>query len=290
LFTGNEVRIVTDKDYYKVLGVNENVSAEEIKKTYRKLAFQYHPDRNPDSEETMKEINEAYAVLSDESKRREYDSYRYRYGPSARDQFRRSYAEQDIFKDSDIYQIFEELSRAFGFSRPEDIFSRSNFYGNQYRTFEFKGPGFFGKGTFFFRQMQTGQQEQIKRSQYRSEEKADRPSLSSTLFLKGLKLFQKHVAKKYGLEIPENGRDWNDVIKITPEEAAAGGKVEYRYRQGNNPRDLLVKVPAGIRNGQKIKLKGLGGEGQYSGAPGNLYLKVKIRVPILKRIAEFFKQ
>jgi len=279
-----------DKDYYKVLDISENASAEEIKKTYRRLAFQYHPDRNPDSEETMKEINEAYAVLSDERKRKEYDSYRYRYGPSARDQFRRSYAEQDIFKDSDIYQIFEELSRAFGFSRPEDIFSRSNFYGNQYRTFEFKGPGFFGKGTFFFRQMQTGQQEQIKRSRYGSEEMAYRPSLSSGFFLKGLKLFQKHVAKKYGLEMPENGSDWNDVIKITPEEAAAGGKVGYRYRQGNNPRDLLVKVPAGIRNGQKIKLKGLGEEGKYNGTPGNLYLKVKICVPILKRIAEFFKQ
>ncbi len=151
-----------DKDYYKVLGVSESATAEEIKKTYRKLAFRYHPDKNPGSEEMMKEINEAYAVLSDQKKREAYDSYRQRYGPSARDRFRQSYAEQDIFRDSDIYQIFEELSRAFGFSRPEDIFSRSNFYGNQYQTFEFKGPGFFGKGTFFFRPMPTGHQEQTQ--------------------------------------------------------------------------------------------------------------------------------
>lgn len=55
-----------DKDYYCILGVSEDAAAEELKRTYRKLAFQYHPDRNPGSEEMMKEINEAYAVLSDD--------------------------------------------------------------------------------------------------------------------------------------------------------------------------------------------------------------------------------
>ena len=99
------------KDYYKILEVNEDASPEEIKKTYRKLAFQYHPDKNPGSEDMMKEINEAYAVLSDQKKREAYDSCRQRYGSSARNRFRQSYAEQDIFRDSDIYQIFEELSR-----------------------------------------------------------------------------------------------------------------------------------------------------------------------------------
>ena len=182
---------MTDKDYYKVLDVSEDAAAEEIKKTYRKLAFQYHPDKNPGSEELMKEINEAYAVLSDQKKREAYNSYRQRYGSSARGQFRQNYAEQDIFKDSDIYQIFEELSRAFGFSRPEDLFSRNNFYGNQFRTFEFKGPGFFGKGTFIFGQMSTGHQQQIRRSQRPAGEiPIQQPSLSSRLLLKGLNMFR----------------------------------------------------------------------------------------------------
>jgi len=280
---------MTDKDYYKVLGVSESAPAEEIKKTYRKLAFQYHPDKNPGSEEMMKEINEAYAVLSDQKKRAAYDSYRQRYGSSARDQFRQSYAEQDIFRDSDISQIFEELSRAFGFSRPEEIFSRSNFYGKQYQTFEFRGPGFFGKGTFFYRPMQTGNPERIRRDQYRTEVMTDRPSFKSRIVLKGLDMFQKHIAKKYGLEFPENGKDWYDIIKITSEEAGRGGKIGYRYLKGGNPRDLLVNIPSGIRDGQKIKLRGLGEEGKNGGAPGDLYLKVKIRVPILKKIVEFFK-
>jgi len=281
---------MTDKDYYHVLGLSENTTAEEIKKTYRKLAFQYHPDKNPGSEERMKEINEAYAVLSDRKKREAYDSFRQRYGASARHQFRQSYAEQDIFRDSDIYQIFEELSRTFGFSRPEDLFTRNNLYGNQFRTFEFKGPGFFGKGTFMFRPMSTGYQEQIRRSQPPAGEMpGPQSSLSNRLLLKSLSMFQKHIAKKYGIEIPENGKDAYDVIKITPEEAASGGNVGYYYAGGANPRDLLVKIPAGIKDGQKIKLRGLGGEGKNGGIPGNLYLKVKIRIPFLKKLGEFFK-
>lgn len=191
---------MTDKDYYKILGVSESAAAEEIKKTYRKLAFQYHPDRNPGNEEAMKEINEAYAVLSDPGKRREYDSYRQRYGSFARDQFRQGYTERDIFKDSDIYQVFEEFSRAFGFSRPEDIFSQNKFYGPQYRSFEFKGPGFFGKGMFFFGKMPTFDQEQMIRSRYQQGAMPEyQHRLFSKILLKGLNLFQKHVAKKYGL-------------------------------------------------------------------------------------------
>ena len=66
------------EDLYKILNVEKNASAEEIKKAYRNLAFKFHPDRNPgdkSAEENFKKINEAYSVLGDEIKRRQYDQY-----------------------------------------------------------------------------------------------------------------------------------------------------------------------------------------------------------------------
>jgi len=281
---------MNNKDYYKTLGISEDATAEEIKKTYRKLAFQYHPDRNPGNEEMMKEINEAYAVLSDPRKRREYDSYRQSYGSFARDRFRQAYTEQDIFRDSDISHIFEELSKVFGFSGPEDIFSRNTFYGTQYRTFEFRGPGFSGS-FFFFGPMSKVYQDMMKESlAQRGEAPAYRHSLFSRILLKGLEAFQRHVAKKYGLELPERGRDIQDKITIPPEVALAGGKVQYHYMKPGNSRDLMIKIPRGIKEGQRVKLRGMGRDGSHGGEPGDLYLKVKIRTSFLKKVKEFIRK
>jgi len=279
------------KDYYKILGINQDASFEEIKKTYRKLAFQYHPDRNPGKEESMKEINEAYAVLSNERKRREYDSYRQSYGFFARDKFRQTYTDQDIFKDSDINQVFAELSRIFGFNKPEDIFSRSTFYGNQFRDFQFKGPGFTGKGFFFFGSMPKTYQDILRASRYQTgKAPAYRPSIFSKIFLKGMKVLQNHIAKTYGFQLPERGKDIEDEITIPSDVASAGGKVRYHYANPDNPRDLMIKIPMGIKEGQKIKLKGMGKDGRHGGESGDLYLRVKVHTPWLKKIKDLFRK
>ena len=107
-----------EKDYYQILGVDEKADEKTIRDAFRKLALQYHPDRNrdnPDAASRMKEINEAYAVLSDPEKRNRYDALKQAYGSGAYDHFKQSYTEHDIFRGSDINQILNEISRAFGF-------------------------------------------------------------------------------------------------------------------------------------------------------------------------------
>jgi curved DNA-binding protein len=101
---------VFQKDYYQVFGLNRGASEDEIKRAYRKLALRYHPDHHPDdseSEEKFKEISEAYAVLSDPIKKREYDT-------SGHVRFKRWYSSEDIFRNFDFDQLFKEFGVGFG--------------------------------------------------------------------------------------------------------------------------------------------------------------------------------
>ncbi len=109
------------RDYYEVLGLTKNATTEDIKNAYRKLALQYHPDRNksPGAEEKFKEISEAYAVLSDAEKRKRYDTYGH---VGAEEVFRGSEANFDeIFRDMgfggfrDIFEQIFERGGGFGF-------------------------------------------------------------------------------------------------------------------------------------------------------------------------------
>ncbi len=103
-----------EKDYYKTLGLDRQATDDQIKKKYRTLALKYHPDRNKENkaaEEKFKEINEAYAVLSDSQKRRQYDTF----GSS---RFHQRFNQQDIFRGFDIGDILKDI----GFST-DDVFS-----------------------------------------------------------------------------------------------------------------------------------------------------------------------
>jgi len=98
------------KDCYQVLGVDSDATQEEIKRAFRRLALRYHPDHNPEdpkqAEEKFKEVNEAYEVLSDEAKRRQYD-----YLMSRLEQRRRVFMVEDILRGSSSSGILEELLR-----------------------------------------------------------------------------------------------------------------------------------------------------------------------------------
>ncbi len=252
------------KDYYETLEIDPGASEKEIKETYRRLAFQYHPDKNPDDAaavEKMKSINEAYAVLSDPGKRRQYDNLRQTYGNTAYDRFRQGHSENDIFRDSDINQVFDEFSRMFGFRNFEDIFREA--YGPGYRTFEFRQGNVFGRGFVFTGRMGGPGTTSIGRK--------GGGMLSGVLG----KLAGYAFRKLTGIDGPREG-DRYDVLKLTPEQAGRGGKIAYTDK--TQSREVIITVPPGVTEGKVIRLKGLG--------PGDLYLTVEITKPLLKKIAD----
>ena len=119
---------MTKRDYYDILGVQKGASSDEIKSAYRRLAMQYHPDRNKDggAEAKFKEISEAYAVLSDDNKRGAYDQY-------GHDAFSQQFSQEDIFRGTDF----------------ESIFRNSGFYSDDdFGTFENMFSSFFGQQGF----------------------------------------------------------------------------------------------------------------------------------------------
>lgn len=262
------------KDYYEVLEISFEATGKEIKEAYRRLAFQYHPDRNasdPGAVERMKGINEAYAVLSDPAKRQRYDNLRQSYGGSAYDRFREGYSENDIFRGSDINQIFEEISRSFGFRGFEDIFKEV--YGTGYRTFEFRNGGVFGKGFIFTGHMGRG---------------AFRPGAKQGVGSRILGKLAGYALKKMTGIGADDGGDRYDFLRLTPEQAKNGDKVPYTDK--GSSRNILITVPPGVFHGQMIRLKGMGSEGTPFAAPGDLYLKVEIAKPLLRTIRDLFKK
>jgi DnaJ-class molecular chaperone len=258
-----------ERDYYDILSVPSGASEKQIKAAYRKLAFRYHPDRNTGDSgaaDKMKAINEAYAVLSNSAKRKDYDDLKRQYGPSAYNRFRSSYTENDIFRGSDINRIFEDMARAFGFRGFDDVFNEA--YGEGYRTFEFKRPGFSARGFVF-----TGP---LRRT---AQKQAPPVALG--------KLSRYLLEKLTGIELPQSGADVKEPIDLTSQEAQEGGPYPYYYRKRS--KKLVVMLPKGLREGQRIRLAGIGEEGKGGAKSGDLYLEVKIRKPLMQKLKDWFQ-
>jgi len=261
---------MSTKDYYQILGVDRKADAKTIKNAYRDLAFKYHPDRNEknsDSADMMKMVNEAYAVLSDEKKRHEYDAMQSQFGENAYGQFRSTYTEQDIFKGSDVHQIFEEMARSFGLRGVDSIFS--DFYGSGYQRFEFKRHGLHGKG-FIYRG--------------RAGKRYGRSMAGGAS--RGVGRFAKYLLQKAtGVRLPQMGEDIHDSIYLSPELAQSGGPFAYNHQKRS--KKLVVNIPVGTREGQQIRLAQMGAMGKNGGPAGDLYLKVKLKKPILEKTKDF---
>jgi curved DNA-binding protein len=218
------------KDYYASLGVPRTASADELKKSFRKLARQHHPDVAKDkkkSEEKFKEINEAYEVLSDPEKRKKYDELGANWKQGAE------------FRPPPGYGNFGggQSPRGRGMSAED------------FET-QFGGTGF----SDFFEQIFGGARR------------------GAGGFGRGANLDEHQFA--------ERGNDVEGDIMVSLEEAARGSVREVNVRRpvGRTMKaeTFQVKIPAGVTEGQKLRLAGRGESGSGGGAAGDLFLRVRL--------------
>jgi curved DNA-binding protein len=210
-----------DRDFYGVLGVSRDASPAELKKAYRQLAKELHPDRNPDNkaaEERFKDVSAAYEVLSDEEKRKLYDEFG---EMGLREGF-----------DPESYHAATQGAGGFDFG---DIFgaaARGQRAGGQGGHFEFNLEDLLGGA-------------RAGRGGY--------------------------------VRVPRKGADLRSEVTVDFRDAVLGCTKELSLRTDEGDRTLKVRIPAGVRNQGKIRLRGQGGQGFQGGPRGDLVLEVKVR-------------
>lgn len=213
------------KDYYSVLGVKENATADEIKKVYRTLAKKYHPDANPgnkSAEEKFKEISEAYYVLSDDKKRREYDAYK-KGGFSSGGGSSSGWQGAQGFDFDEILRMFRSGQGVGGGGAR----SGSYRYGGSMRGFEDIFQGFGGGG-------------------YSSADEGEEVSEKVSSDLSATLNISKNRAQKGG-EVTFTTRDGKKITVMIPAGIASGKKLRLS-RQGRichtceHPGDMIITL------------------------------------------------
>ncbi len=283
-------------DYYKILGVDKTADSAAIKKAYRKLAMKYHPDQNAGdkaAEEKFKEANEAYAVLSDPEKRKQYDTY----GSTG---FSQRYSQEDIFRGSDLGSIFREFGINFGGG-----FNQAGGSGSPFESFFSQSSGC--AGSRGFQQQAVKGQDMIMELWVTLEEVASGTERTIAL---------AHINDRVSVKIPagiESGKklrvsgkggpsqmggpagdlylkvnvqphalfqqDGSTLIyekKIPFSQAALGTKIAVPTLDG---KELNVKIPAGMQAGGKLRLQGKGLPKGPKGPKGDLMVKINIEIP-----------
>jgi DnaJ-class molecular chaperone len=285
-------RDTTAKNYYQLLGVSVEATPEEIKRVYRRLALEYHPDRNPGdrrAEERFKQISEAYGVLIDPEKRRQYDTFRGAGFQSGNAGFR--YRQEDIFRDvfsnPSTSAIFDELRREFQRMglRFDDRFFQQTFFGG--RGFVFGGVFVMGPGGVFsrtFRRQPLDQARGKPVERQRGEpverqrgEPVEPPALAGgVLQALGRKVKRFVGGLLRGDWVTTQGPDLYAELVVTADEARQGTKKPVAVRRNGEREDLLVTVPPGVWTGTRLRLREKGTVGPR-GTLGDLYLTIRVR-------------
>ncbi|HPL62385.1 MAG TPA: DnaJ C-terminal domain-containing protein [Syntrophales bacterium] len=291
-------------DYYKELGVGKEASQDEIKKAYRKLALKYHPDRNPSdrkkSEERFKKISEAYAVLSDPEKRKQYDSF-------GSEQFSRQFSQEDIFRDFDLNEILRDLGfggaggrwsfsmgggpRRGGFSRqrgePFDFFQQQS----ARRPMPQKGDDVEYTLAISLEDAANGAEKKIS---LRKGDKIDEikvkipPGISSG---QRLRLAGKGMPGRQGgphgdlylsIQMQPHDRfkrEGDDIVyetQISFSQAALGTTIEVPTVNGGSKK---LRITPGTQANTRIRMKGYGIPHFKGTGKGDQYVRVTVRVP-----------
>lgn len=277
------------KDYYKILGVEKNATADEIKKAFKRLAMQYHPDRPGGDEKKFKEINEAYQVLGDVGKRQKYD------------QFGSDFEQQGGFGGAGGWEDFMRAARGqagggfgdgnfsfnFGGADLGDIFGD---------LFGFGGGG--GGGSRGGRRRQTrGQDIQIdveldfKEAAFGAEKELSLRKQSACDVCAGSgnepgsKMERCHSCGGQG-QVMQNQRTFLGTMQTVvtcPDCHGRGEKPSKKCKHCggdgilSKTSDIKVKIPAGINEGEAIRLSGYGEAAPHGGGSGDLYVRAHIK-------------
>lgn len=261
------------RDYYEVLDVPKDASKQEIKRVYRKLALKYHPDRNkaPDAEEKFKEISEAYAVLSDDEKRGQYDQFGHA-GISGR------YTWDDIYRSADFESIFRDLG--FGFGGFGSIFDM--FFGGRgrRRNGPRKGADLRSDVQITLEEASSGIEKELEVPGFDVCESCNGGGMKAGTNSQkcpkckgsGEVRYAKNFGGMYFSQVQPcdecNGRGIPlDNLCQTCKGTGATQSIH----------QIKLKIPAGIENGYSLRLLGEGKPGFKGGPKGDLYVVVHVK-------------
>ncbi len=282
------------EDYYKILGVSKKASDEELKKAYRKLAMKYHPDHtkgDKSAEDKFKQISEAYAVLSDKEKRRQYDQF----GSAG---FHQRFSQEDIFRGSDFSDILREFG--FGganFSGGRGGGSRFSFgSGSPFGSFsrqpsQSKGSDLVYELPLTLREVATGTNKVVNFQHKGRSEKMTVKIPKGMISGKKLRIAGKGEPSAHGgppgdlfvqakvLEDPEfraESYDLSMTREIKVSEAILGTQINILTLDG---KELSLKIPPGTKHKTKMRISGQGLPHMRGSSRGDLFIHVHISTP-----------